>query len=67
MKKIYEAPALITHGNVTNITALSGGTDRTDFLFGTNGQATGISGHGSLDACLTKPGQPTPDSKCIVK
>ena len=67
MKKIYAAPALITHGNVTNITAFSGGSNRTDFLFGTDGHpVSGVNGHGSLDACVTNP-QPTPGSKCILK
>ncbi|GAB1545532.1 hypothetical protein NUACC21_82080 [Scytonema sp. NUACC21] len=64
MKKVYEAPKLLNHGSISEITALTGGSTRTDFLFGANGQPTGITDQGSFDACIIRPGAPTPGTKC---
>ncbi|WP_017317178.1 lasso peptide [Mastigocladopsis repens] len=67
MKKTYQTPKLLNHGSVSEITALTGGSNRTDFLFGTDGQTTLASASGSLDACIFGQGKPTSEDKCIVK
>ena len=37
MKKTYNAPKLVCHGNVTEITQILGGDARTDFVFNSSG------------------------------
>ena len=37
MKKIYNAPELVRHGNVGEITQILGGDARTDFVFNSSG------------------------------
>ncbi|MBW4630354.1 MAG: lasso peptide [Iphinoe sp. HA4291-MV1] len=66
MKKTYEAPKLLNHGSISEITALTGGSNRTDFLFGTDGQTALSSSQGSLDACIFGQGQPTTNDNCKV-
>jgi hypothetical protein len=60
MKKQYDAPKLITHGSVEEITQLLGKSDQNDFLFFTGSStpvinpATGTpaTGDGSIDLRL---------------
>jgi len=66
MKKTYQAPKMLNHGSVSEITAFTGGVNRTDILFGTDGQPTGTTGHGSLDGCLIQQGPPTSNTRCVV-
>lgn len=37
MKKTYNAPKLVCHGNVAEITQILGGNARTDFVFNSSG------------------------------
>lgn len=38
MKKTYNAPELVRHGDVAEITQILGGNARTDFVFNSSGE-----------------------------
>ena len=50
MKRSYEAPKLINHGTVSNLTAASSESAPSDFVFGEQGEVIGTI-TGTLDAC----------------
>ncbi|GEM_PF-6000831 len=52
MKKLYEAPRLLIHGTVSEITAASLDSKKNDFIYGT-ALGTQPSNGGSFDACVT--------------
>ncbi|NEU76653.1 lasso RiPP family leader peptide-containing protein [Hassallia byssoidea VB512170] len=52
MKKSYEAPQLVKHGSVSNITAYSFDSKDGDVFYGQT-NATNQNGTGSLNACIT--------------
>lgn len=52
MKTSYQAPKLITHGTVSEITAASLNSGKEDFIFGTV-LGTQPGNGGSFDACVT--------------
>lgn len=63
MKKSYESPELIVHGNVQQITAASNDSDRQDRIFNASGVENTPSGStGSLDQCFFQEGTTT----CII-
>ncbi len=50
MKKIYNTPELVCHGNVAEITQILGGDARTDFVFSGSGAIiSGSNDLGSVD------------------
>ncbi|MGB7087646.1 MAG: lasso peptide [Phormidesmis sp.] len=53
MKKLYNAPELVRHGNVGEITQILGGDARTDFVFNSSGAIVSDSNDlGSVDLDL---------------
>jgi hypothetical protein len=53
MKKLYAAPRLLNHGTVSEITAESLDSNKSDFIYGT-ALGTQSGNGGSFDACVTQ-------------
>lgn len=60
-KQKYTTPAIIVHGNVSQLTAASADSDRQDRIFNASGHLEGAS-TGSLDQCFFHPNDPT----CVI-
>lgn len=54
MKKKYECPHIIIHGNVIQMTAASADSDRQDRIFNAAGHQSDV-GTGYLDQCFFVP------------
>lgn len=55
MKKTYNAPELVRHGNVAEITQVLGRSSRTDFVFFSGDSIGDGDDAGSRDITLTSP------------